>query len=193
MHCGVQVKSNSNNASFVITAGHCLSGAYVWYTDHANGYRQEIGPAHNAYFPGTDFGLITVRNPSAWSPAPWVAVWGNGPSLSDNFQYSISGPSGSTLGATICRSGATTGSTCGQIVELGYEASYPEGKVQGLGVLNEYDNFCSRPGDSGGPYWANGRAYGLHSGTRSDCRSLYQGISAALNTLNVRLRTVTDP
>ena len=192
---GFNVRSNSNGASFVLTAGHCTAASNTWTSYFADGVGHTLGYSHNSYYPGTDYGLIAVTNPTGWSPGPTLAVWGNQPGLSDNFGYTITGPSGSVLGATICHSGQTSGSDCGTVTELGYTANYGAGPINGLGVVS-LNNSCTVPGDSGGPWWAGQKAYGLSSGRgvrNSRCVSYYQGVTAALNALNVSLRTVASP
>jgi hypothetical protein len=46
-------------------------------------------------------------------------------------------------------------------------------------------NYCSMGGDSGGPVYASNTAYGIHQGGASLCGSVYQGIVAAQNGMNV--------
>jgi hypothetical protein len=102
-----------------------------------------------------------------------------------------------TVGARVCKTGATSGGTCGRITATG----------QTITFALDYDNvtinrlvqttMCSRGGDSGGPVFVNGYAYGLaqSSARNSDgsewrdaeghCRSYYQGIKNAQDALNV--------
>ena len=100
------------------------------------------------------------------------------------------------LGQTICRAGNTTGRRCGNVQNLNYTpASYN----------NQYHGFikfsaCSAGGDSGGPVYAGGTAYGIYDGHvpgtngQSDCSgngttSFFGGIGNALNAMNVSLLT----
>jgi hypothetical protein len=46
-------------------------------------------------------------------------------------------------------------------------------------------NYCGMGGDSGGPVYASNTAYGIHQGGASLCGSVYQGIVAAQNGMNV--------
>lgn len=190
---GFMVKSNSDNRPYVLTAGHCAVTNPTYHGEFFNGYRPVIGLPHNGVFPGADYGILNVQNPAGWTPKPWVAVWGNQPGISDNFAYNIVGASGSTAGATVCYSGMMTGSSCGYVRRLNETVNYPDGSVRGLAAV-QYNNVCNVDGDSGAPVWANSRAYGIHSGstTEGGCEAYYQGVTAALSNLRVRLRTVSD-
>jgi hypothetical protein len=52
---------------------------------------------------------------------------------------------------------------------------------------------CAEPGDSGGPLFAEGIAYGVTSGGSGDCRTggttFFQPVTKALSALDVRLIT----
>lgn len=113
--------------------------------------------------------------------------------LGNNYEYTIKGASRSALGAIVCRSGGVTGSSCSEVVQLDVTAYDVNGLAKTRPNVSYY---CARNGDSGGPIWAREAAYGIHSGSGSDaygCYGLYQGVIAALDRMNVRLRTVRDP
>jgi hypothetical protein len=58
----------------------------------------------------------------------------------------VSGSTAAATGASICRSGSTTGVFCGTVRSLGATVSYAEGRVTGL----TQTSVCAEPGDSGG-------------------------------------------
>ncbi|WP_162907009.1 hypothetical protein [Allorhizocola rhizosphaerae] len=82
----------------------------------------------------------------------------------------------------ICTTGAFFGrSDCGYVLQLGVTATYGGVTVKNLGR----GNFRGVGGDSGAPMYAKHTAYGLQVAGYSMCDSLYQGIRAAENKLNV--------
>jgi hypothetical protein len=187
------VKSKSDNKPYIMTAGHCVdafAASTVWGTRFANGEAHNIGPRHNDTFPSVDAAILRIDNPSGWNPAATTVVWAaNG--LSQNDAYSIQDYAVAALNAVVCHSGATTRSKCGTVRELSYDTTYGASDV----VVVEPDA-CTDGGDSGGPWWANARAYGIHSGSGSrtyGCVSYYTRIDTAMSGLGVRLKTTTNP
>jgi hypothetical protein len=73
----------------------------------------------------------------------------------------------SAVGASICRSGSTTGVHCGTVRALGATVSYSQGRVTGL----TQTNVCAEPGDSGGSFYSGAQAQGVTSGGSGDCSS----------------------
>jgi hypothetical protein len=79
----------------------------------------------------------------------------------------VSGSTASATGASICRSGSTTGVFCGTVRALGATVSYAEGRVTGL----TQTNVCAEPGDSGGSFYSGAQAQGVTSGGSGNCQS----------------------
>ncbi len=177
-------RSRSDGVLYQFTAGHCarFGGTDTWYTHFTDGSTHAIGPVHNYRFSsGGDMAILRISNPSGWNPQAWVYVT-SGPDTTLDTDYHITSDSGSTVGQRICTSGAFFGrSDCGTVTRLGVTATYGGVTVTGLGEAS----FCGTGGDSGAPVYASHTAYGLQTAGFSECDSLYQGIHAAEDAMNV--------
>lgn len=110
-----------------------------------------------------------------------------------NAGYPIRKVGSSRFGARVCRTGATTGTQCGKVTKVRYyePANKNVGAISNVTVAS----FCVRPGDSGGPVYSRGLAYGVISGgDNSPCGhagitwgSYYTEMSTALTLMNVEL------
>jgi streptogrisin D len=163
--------------SFVITAGHCTQAVQEW-TDGS----QRIGESDVVQFPGNDFGTIAVDDPFALDPRGAVA---------DNGQTQpITGTTAVPVGGVVCKTGSTTGTTCGTVLAENTTVVYPEGTVTGL----IQTDLCTQPGDSGGALFAGDQAQGLVSGgTTGSCDrpgfvSFFQPITEVLQATGLQLR-----
>ena len=101
----------------------------------------------------------------------------------------VKGSTQAAVGATVCRSGSTTGWHCGQIQGFNSTVRYAEGSVSGL----IRTNVCAEPGDSGGSLLAGNQAQGVTSGGSGDCTSggttYFQPVNEILQTYGLRLLT----
>lgn len=210
---GFLARGRGTGNLYAMTAGHCLvrpsDGAVRqqdWSTWRTNQSQVTIGPGHNHTFGGDhDAAIIRVQD-SGFTPSPWVYVrpsWDHGGThhSSLNTRYVISGDSSPTVGTRVCKTGATSGGTCGRIAATGRTITYamPYGNVTVNRLVQT--TACVQRGDSGGPVFVGARAYGLVSGatlysdgsvwrdSEGNCRSYYQGIRNAQNELNVDLVT----
>ncbi len=159
-----------------LTAGHCTQIVGAWNKEN-NG--EFIGPSIASNFPGDDFGLI--RNDGMMSQRDDVQAYDAG-------IQEITTAANSFVGQAVCKSGRTTGRTCGTVIEKGYTAAYPQGTVSGL----DRTTVCVQPGDSGGPLYAGTTALGITSGGTLGlaCNdpsyfSLFQPVVEALNAYGV--------
>lgn len=192
---GFNVKSLSDSKPYILTAGHCLrntaSSTAAWWSKFADLNPHAVGPHHKYVYGATGYsGIVAISNPGGWLLSNTIANWGcclNGYVTARNESYVVSGTGGSTIGMMLCYSGATSGTGCGRVTQLGYTSV---NGVGGLGVFDA-DTPCEGPGDSGGPVFASGTAYGIVHGSTSaisgECQKLYQGITDALADMNVRL------
>ncbi|NJP31718.1 S1 family peptidase [Micromonospora thermarum] len=135
-----------------VTAGHC--GRVGSRTDGANGVGQGVFRASS--FPGDDWAVVEVNN--AWTPQPVVNDFNGG-------TVPVAGAQEVPVGASICRSGSTTGARCGVVQARNATVRYPEGTVTGL----VRTNVCAEPGDSGGSWISGDQAQGVTSGGSGDC------------------------
>jgi len=163
-----------------VTAGHCGRKG-----DATTGFNQVAqGVFRGSTFPVSDFAWIAVND-------DWV------------LNAEVSGDAGATVpvagataaieGASICRSGSTTGWHCGLVLQRDVSAVYPAGK---LFELTRTD-VCSEKGDSGGAFVSIDQAQGVTSGGWGDCGTegtdtvtYFQPIREILKTYRLTLMTV---
>jgi hypothetical protein len=179
---------SASNYNVVLTAGHCVTTS-GWVS--RNGYR--IGRGRTVNYPTDDFGTFWNEYPGYWQPSPSVYKYDNGTYLRVVGQWN-----NPPVGAAVCKSGRTTGWTCGTITALNSSVTHPGvGYVYGL----VRHTACVEPGDSGGAnITPTGYALGVTSSARTyldtgRCRSkyglanesYYQPIGEALTSNGLRL------
>ena len=162
--CSLGFNTSGNTG---ITAGHCTGGISSW-NDAAGNY---YGPSIAANFPGQDYGLI--RNDGGLSQPGDVNLY-NG-SYQD-----ITGAADPYVGLSVCKSGSTTGLTCGQVTQVGITICYAQGCVYNMAESTAY----VQPGDSGGAWFAGGTAIGITSGMGGGY-SYFQPVVPGLNMYGV--------
>ena len=140
------------NRDVVLTAGHCVNAGG---TLSRSGYW--IGAARTANYPNDDYGTFWNSYAWFWQPSPSVAKY-------DGTFVRVAGLwNAPPVGATVCKSGRTTGYTCGRITALNQTVVYKGGLV--LHGLARHDA-CVEPGDSGGANISAGAfALGVTSGS----------------------------
>jgi streptogrisin D len=173
---GFNTRSGSGR-NYVLTAGHCTDLGGTWTT--ASG--QTIGPVAASSFPGNDYGAIRISSPASLDPRGGVLHYG---AFRD-----ITGAGRVPVGSQACKTGSTTGTTCGTVQAYNVTVNYAEGTVFGL----TRTNICTQPGDSGGALYAGSRAQGITSGgTIGGCsqpgfRSFFQPADEALSVYGLTL------
>jgi streptogrisin C len=196
---GFITQSKVDTKRYVLTAGHCVDSGGTKHTHVANGNEVAIGPVHNYTFgPGGDMGIIRILDTGYWKPKAWVYVTASngGYPTTKNESYTISGTgySSALIGQYLCKTGKTSGTSCGKVEAIGVTVNYSsEGvTVHNLGRANIH--ICK--GDSGGPLYVKHVAYGLVSGLRfypgnNQCGDTlyYQGVKGAADAMNVVLLT----
>ncbi len=133
-----------------VTAGHCGS----------TGARTS-GPAgtfRGSSFPGNDYAWVQVDAGNTTVGA--VNNYAGG-------RVAVAGATQAPVGASVCRSGSTTGWHCGTVQAYNASVTYPQGTVTGL----IRTTVCAEPGDSGGSLLAGNQAQGVTSGGSGNCRS----------------------
>ena len=93
-----------------------------------------------------------------------------------------------TVNSMACKTGSTTGTTCGRVLGYNVTVNYAEGTVFGL----TRTNICTQPGDSGGAMYAGSLAQGITSGgTIGGCggnfQSFFQPADEALSVYGLTL------
>lgn len=159
-----------------VTAGHCgSSGDSVTGVD-----RTAMGEFQESSFPGNDYAWVKTN--SAWTTTAKVNHYGGADVI-------VSGNTEAAVGASICRSGSTTGWKCGTVQSKNQTVNYQEGSVTGLTRTNA----CAEPGDSGGSWVSGTQAQGVTSGGSGNCTSggttFFQPVNEILSTYNLTLVT----
>jgi streptogrisin C len=167
-----------NGTKHILTAGHCIRAGGVVLADGV-----ELGRVNAGTFDTDgDFGLIDVTDPNAQT-TPSVDTRDGGP-------ITVTGTETAPIGASVCRSGSTSGFACGEITALDETVNYGEGIiVRGL----TRTSVCAEPGDSGGPFVSGTQAQGVTSGGVGDCATggstFFQPINEAATKLGVTVVT----
>lgn len=147
---GFGVRTSTGVRGFV-TAGHCRIG-----TDVKSKQMLPAGTFTSGQFPTDDFALVTTNSNLTVLPQ----VWSTGPVL-------VRGSTPAVVGASVCRSGSTTGWHCGVVQALNSTVNYPQGTVYEM----TRTNVCAEPGDSGGSFISGNQAQGVTSGGSGNCSS----------------------
>lgn len=159
-----------------VTAGHC--GQPGDRTTGANRVAQGTFTASS--FPGDDWAVVEVNG--EWTPQGVVNDFNGG-------TVPVNGSTEAPVGASVCRSGSTTGTRCGVIQAKNATVNYPEGTVTGL----TRTDVCAEPGDSGGAWLSGDQAQGVTSGGSGDCTqggvTFFQPVNEILQRNNLTLVT----
>ncbi|RJL27153.1 S1 family peptidase [Bailinhaonella thermotolerans] len=174
--CSVGFSVTRGTQGGFVTAGHC--GRVGTTTTGYNRVAQ--GTFQGSSFPGNDYAWVAVN--SQWIPRPWVNNYSGGNII-------VRGSAEAAVGASVCRSGSTTGYHCGTIQAKNQTVRYAQGTVTGL----TRTTVCAEPGDSGGSYISNGQAQGVTSGGSGNCRTggttFFQPVNEILGAYGLRLVT----
>lgn len=172
---GFAVRTSTGTPGFV-TAGHCgTTGSSV-----TNSSNQASGTFRGSSFPGNDYA--------------WVSTTSNFTGLAQVNRYdgsavAVRGSQAAAVGASVCRSGQTTGWNCGTVQAKNQSVYYAEGTVSGLTGTNA----CAEGGDSGGSWMAGNQAQGVTSGGSGDCTSggvtYFQPLGEILSAYRLTLLT----
>ncbi len=153
-----------------VSAGHC--------GNQGDSTSQPSGTFAGSSFPGNDYSYIK----SSATPTSTVNKY-------DGSTVTVAGSQEAAVGASVCRSGSTTGWHCGTITSKNQTVKYPQGTVQGLTRTDA----CAEPGDSGGSFISGNQAQGMTSGGSGDCTSggvtFFQPVNEALQAYGLTLVT----
>lgn len=163
-----------------VSAGHCGKKGYQVTAGQSLG-GEAVGTFAGSTFPGSDYSYVkTVASAKLYG-------------LIDNYNggtIAVKGSQEAAVGASVCRSGATTGVRCGTIT----------GKDQTVvldGSSTVYhlsrSSACCDHGDSGGSFYAGGQGQGVTSATNGECNSngysYFQPLNPILQNYGVSLIT----
>ncbi|MBD8078773.1 RICIN domain-containing protein [Cellulosimicrobium arenosum] len=159
-----------------VTAGHCGSGGNAVTAPDGAG----LGTYQASGWPRNDFAW--VRTSGGWTSTPTVNDYAGG-------TVAVAGSAEQAIGASVCRSGRTTGWRCGVIEQKNVSVNYGEGDTVGLTI----GTACAEGGDSGGSVISGNQAQGITSGRIGDCSSggkfIYQPLRPALDAYGLSLVT----
>jgi hypothetical protein len=145
--CSVGFSVTRGTTKGFATAGHCGRAGNSVRVGNEN-----VGSFAQSNFPGNDRAWVQVG--AAHTLQPWVSNWSGG-------NVVVRGSTEAATGASLCRSGRTTGYQCGTITAKNVTVNYAEGSVFGL----TQSNACAGGGDSGGSWITGaGQAQGVTSG-----------------------------
>jgi streptogrisin D len=169
--CSLGFNVRSGSTYYFLTAGHCTNAGVTW----SDGSRT-LGTRAGSSFPGNDYGIVRYTSTPTDTQG---TVRGSGGLVN------ISSASTPSVGATVYRSGSTTGVRSGRVTALNATVNYAQGSVYGL----IRTTVCAQPGDSGGPLYSGTTAHGLTSGGSGNCSSggttYFQPVTEALSAYGV--------
>jgi hypothetical protein len=145
--CSIGFASTRSGAKGFATAGHCGGvGTSVGISGTT------VGSVRARYYPGGDMAWASVRSSDT--------LLGQVSKYNGTVQR-VLGRTEAAVGASICRSGSTTGWRCGTVTRKNVSANYGAGTVSGL----TQSTACAGQGDSGGSWiTGSGQAQGVTSG-----------------------------
>ena len=187
-YCSVGFGVTQGTTQGYATAGHCSDGEAGWTTYVSGGKRgsaTRIGTFAGSAFPGDDKAWVRLDSGH------------NVTAVVDGYRQAdvaVRGAAVAPVGATVCRSGRTTGWHCGAVQAYNQTVNYSGQVVNGL----THVKVCAEGGDSGGSFIdGGGQAQGVLSGGNYSCKgkqaslanSYFQPIGEILQTYNLTLKT----
>ena len=188
----------SPTQNWTMTAGHCVQiGGTTWNAKDESNAFSLLGVTAFGHSAGHDSGIVSISTFGGWNspaPKPFVIVKDSSTVPDDiiftnyNPSYKITATSFSSMGQVLCRTGATTGTECGEVSDLGADESmaWPDGTTHTYHPMGNINVCGAKGGDSGGPYYKKHRAFGIHSG-HNDCYEIYKGVRQAEADWNVKV------
>ena len=145
--CSIGFAATRSGTKGFATAGHCGG---IGTTVGISG--TTVGSVRAHFYPGGDMAWANVRSTDT--------LLGQVNRYNGTVQR-VLGRTQAAVGASVCRSGSTTGWRCGTITRTGVSVNYGTGTVSGL----TQSTACAGRGDSGGSWiTGSGQAQGVTSG-----------------------------
>lgn len=160
----------SSGRKVMIWAGHCVEGQSTFSVGGTK-IGTPAGTAFGSYDGVADRDIGAVYIDAEDQMTTQVNGYGRTVSQADK------GPWKAPVGTDMCKSGATSGITCGQVSSYNNSVTYSDNsgrtvaQVSGLGR----STVCTAPGDSGGAYVSGGYAVGMTSGGPSSQTCTFNG------------------
>ncbi len=201
---GFAARKSSTGAYGIITAGHCGD----------DGSNDTMSLTVNGVSLPHDFGWLSANADAQFNTIPT----GYGHVLADNYRCHNPRPIYCDVTGTetrnrmmevyVCHAGMSSGVSCGTVTSISAKLKSAECRSARGFVVNCNNVFVqvgnssslrSCKGDSGGPWYRNGVAYGIHHGSNSDNDCSASGIVATfsamdevINFLDVEIVTTGD-
>ncbi|WP_407699121.1 S1 family peptidase [Streptomyces alkaliterrae] len=176
----------------LVTAGHCVDSLPV-LLHNGSRFAQATHSRFRLGANSVDMGVARLDAGSSIATA--VGTWGSAGNIA------VRGGNRAAVGASVCKSGATTRWTCGTVQGYNVTVTYkdrnggPDTVVTGLGR----SSVCTEGGDSGGAYISGNQAQGMTSGgpvnqrctgaVNSPGSSYFQPLDDTLSYYGLRLDT----
>lgn len=184
-YCSVGFAVTRQGAQGFATAGHCGNAGDRAFVAVNRRTVSQIGAFAASNFPGSDRAWVQVDNNHSLLPVVDGYSGGDIP---------VYGSTEAPIGASVCRSGRTTGLKCGVIEAKNVTVQYPDASVNGLTQVK----VCAEGGDSGGPFITGaGQGQGVLSGGNYSCKgkqaklatSYFQPLNPLLQGYGLTLKT----
>lgn len=165
---------------YLVSAGHCVASLPDLYFDNQH-FATGVDSRYQLGQRSVDMGVAAVDQGD--SIATEVGTWGRTDS-----NIAVEGSRRAPEGADMCKSGQTTGWTCGEVEAYNVTVTYvdqhggPDTVVSGLGK----STVCTEGGDSGGAYISGNQGQGMTSGgpTGQSCGGVYGSGSSYFQPLD---------
>lgn len=174
---GFTVRRNTTNEQGISTAAHCPNGQS--YSGTSLPFRSEDQQGNQDVQWNSTCGLLSISN-----------TFNSG--IGTRSVTGTTHRNNQAIGAYVCKFGRTTGRTCGYIDSKTYAPSYVTSAASTFVRVDGRGTDLSAGGDSGGPWFVETQAYGIHSGGFNggtfDGNSLYMPINY-ISSLGVSVLT----
>ncbi|WP_172592202.1 S1 family peptidase [Subtercola boreus] len=166
----------------VLTAGHCPGATTQWVPGGGMYFSvQPNSQSTSSSYPGGDFRWL--RSSEMFDGLTWTGT--------DYRRFAGAGIA--ALNSNICKYGATTGYGCSRVAQLFVGSQSRVLPEDGGGLYDVYPLTCSATnitagGDSGGPWYSQNVAYGVHTAGGAS-RSCWSSAALALSRFNLVLWT----
>ncbi|SDY83559.1 cell wall-binding repeat-containing protein [Herbiconiux ginsengi] len=167
---GFSGRSTTNSTAQFLTAGHCYepntgSGGNVYELVQSSPGSQPSGgaflasPVSGSAYLGNGYDASLFATAGGWTPRPAVGTWNNNQgTVTSGTPVTVRDYTKTTVGQVICKSGRTTGWTCGTVQAVDQQVG-----VDGNWINAYVSNMCALHGDSGGSVLSGNYAVGLLS------------------------------
>jgi putative cell wall-binding protein len=167
---GFNGRDTTNSTTEFLTAGHCYEPNTGWNGDvyelvqsRPNGSPSAgtflASPVSGSAHLGDGYDASLYATAGTWTPRAAVGTWNNNQgTVTSGTPVTVRDYTKTTVGQVICKSGRTTGWTCGTVETVDEQVP-----VEGHWVNAYVSSMCALPGDSGGSVLSGNYAVGILS------------------------------